>query len=55
MIGVILTVSPTVPELDRASPGFHVKHVSIAPASLSMHGDDGAWPTDSEHGECVVS
>lgn len=27
MMGVTLRVSPTVPELDCASPGFHVKHV----------------------------
>ena len=27
MMGVTLRVSPTVPELNCASPGFHVKHV----------------------------
>ena len=27
MMGVTLRVSPTMPELDCASPGIHVKHV----------------------------
>ena len=42
MMGVILRVSPTVPELDCASQGFHVKHVDTELSVMLRHVDSDA-------------
>lgn len=42
MMGVTLRVSPTVPELNCASPGFHVKHVDTELSVMLRHVDSDA-------------
>ena len=42
MMGVTLRVSPTVPELNCASPGFHVKHVDTELSVMLRHVDGDA-------------
>jgi len=42
MMGVTLRVSPTMPELDCASPGIHVKHVDTELSVMLRHVDSDA-------------
>ena len=42
MMGVTLRVSSTVPELNCARPGFHVKHVDTELSVMLRHVDSDA-------------